>query len=373
MVSSSESRDWKSEVAKLKEIAGEDAIGLGINTPNPLKLEFDKDRGLSFLAKRFYKQYTNLSDAAALRAAVHLSALFLEQQKVSDIRLQPGDTLEIQGNRAELSRNNGRNLYAIFFGDKPTLEPKPTLGPKQDLALGLDEQDVRFVTRVYKLPDKQGKVSLSMLAKQAYEGAKSGGDPKASERAKMLFARFAVQLSGAEINRIEHEGLNEGAELILSADAAILNYLGLDGNPKTVTVSLKNDVMREVKMAAVKVATVSKASRESLKKDIEKVQQSPKALFESRPLLKILHKCFEDESLLNFREASWPDFFVEAYEFDFKGKPYCISAQLVEKIPGTAISRPLSSPRFKLTERIVNSVTFVDWTSDFDQIKKKIV
>lgn len=113
---------WESEVAKLEKIAGTKPIELGIrkikesSALKHAKLSFDPaqgDKGLSYLAKRLYKQYKSLSDNDALKAAVSLASLFLKKVQKSDIPLSKGDTLEVRGDKALLIKGREGNYEII--------------------------------------------------------------------------------------------------------------------------------------------------------------------------------------------------------------------------------------------------------------------
>lgn len=113
---------WKSEVAKLEKIAGTKPIELGIrkikesNALKHAKLSFDPaqgDKGLSYLAKRLYKQFKSLPDSDALKAAVLLSSMFLKKTHKSDLQLSKGDTLEVRGDKAVLMRGREGNYEII--------------------------------------------------------------------------------------------------------------------------------------------------------------------------------------------------------------------------------------------------------------------
>lgn len=120
---------WKSEVAKLEKIAGTKPIELGIKNIESkdslfeAKMAFDSskgDKGLTYLAKRLYKEYKKLPDADALKAAVSLASLFLKKVQKSDIKLEDGDTLRVMGNKALLFKRN--EIVEVDLGEKSLRE-----------------------------------------------------------------------------------------------------------------------------------------------------------------------------------------------------------------------------------------------------------
>jgi hypothetical protein len=119
--SPAEAAAQKLESLKKKDVQ----LGIVPGDMGVVNMKFDSqkgDKGLTYLAKRYYKEVARYSDQDALNASLALTARFIRKLGEPNPSLMNGDELSINQNTATLTRTHGNNLSAvgIELGDLST-------------------------------------------------------------------------------------------------------------------------------------------------------------------------------------------------------------------------------------------------------------
>jgi len=343
-----ESNGFKEAADRLRSAASDKNVALWPTDSNSTMRSMEvslipQDKGLTFLAKRAYKQL-NYSDAQAKDAAILLSAKFVEKMG-PDPKLGTTAVLKITPDYAELISANEGGIFknetvylteaAEKVADAPvrlTVDAPNEIGKSLDYDAQLDHGFRSFLTRFYK-----------------NNGDEAG---KAAEAAGILYGKFV------QVNKGSVPQMKDGDRLTISPTKAM--YKSVDGR-EGITISLSDEAAivehyHEAKNAIVDTSRMKQ--QEQVFKDTAAVIDAYKESLKDRLVLAVPNAIvFGHDRLIAG---------MEGYAVNMNGSSYYV----IQNLKGEYKLNQLKSVNDG--NRLTGLDTKVNWTKDFEEIKKHL-